>query len=119
MPPIRILIADRSERLRAVVRDAVAEEPDLVAIEDGDSEVDVMLNAAAADVVVIGMTGGSLPVVAERLLDEYPDIGVVAIDIDPDQGVILQLRPQLTRIAELSPRALSAALRKATSRSAV
>jgi hypothetical protein len=116
MPPIRILIADPSDRLQTVVRSAVADQPDLVTLEDGKREIEVMLYAEAADVVVLSMSGDQLPAVAQRLLDEYPDIGVIAIDVDRHQGLILQLRTQLTPFVDVSPDALITAIRKAASR---
>jgi DNA-binding NarL/FixJ family response regulator len=116
MPPIRILIADRSDRLQTVVRSAVVDQADLVTLDDGHSEIDVMLNAEAADVVVLSMSGDNLPAVAHRLLDEYPDIGVIAIDVERDQGLILQLRAELTPFVKVSPDALISAIRKAASR---
>ena len=119
MPPIRILIADRSDRLQSVVRSAVADQPDLLTLEDGDSEIEVMLGAEAADVVVLSMSGGQLPAAAQRLLDEYPAIGVIAIDVDRREGLIVQLRAQLTQFVEISPDALINAIRKAAGRLAV
>jgi hypothetical protein len=123
MPPIRILIGDRSERLQSAVRSAVADQPDLVTLEDGHSEdghseIDVMLHAEAADVVVLSMCGDELPAAAQRLLDEYPDIGVIAIDVDRHQGLILQLRAQLTPFVEVNAEALTTAIRRAACRSA-
>jgi hypothetical protein len=116
MPPIRILIADRSDRLQSVVRSAVADQPDLVMLEDGHSEIEVMLGAEAADVVVLSMSGDQLPAVAQRLLDEYPALGVIAIDVDRHEGLIVQLRSQLTRFVEISPDALINAIQKAAGR---
>jgi 3-dehydroquinate synthase class II len=116
MPRLRILVADTSEALRAVVRHAVADQPDLVTIENGVGDVEFMLNAEDADVVVVGMAGEDFPAIAERLLDEYCNIGVVAIDTDRNHGVILRLRPQHVVISELSPPTLGAAIRMAATR---
>jgi siroheme synthase len=118
MPPIRILIADPSDTLHAVVRRAVADQPDLVTIENGKSEVEFMLQAEAADAVIVAMAGEHLPPIAERLIDEYADIGVVAIDIDRNQGVVFRPRPQPVEIGELSPPTIGAAIRTAAARSA-
>jgi DNA-binding NarL/FixJ family response regulator len=115
MPAIRILIADRSDRLQSAVRSAIADQPDLVTLEDGHSEIEVLLHAEAVDVVVLSMSGNHMPAVAQRLLDEYPDIGVIAIDLDRHQGLILQLRAQLTQFVEISSDALITAIRRAAS----
>jgi DNA-binding NarL/FixJ family response regulator len=112
MPPIRVLLAETVARLRAEVRDALAGQPDLIVVGDASDEVEVLLQAERADVVIVGMSGTTLPSTAERLIDEYPRIGVIAIDIDREQGLLYQLRPQLSRIAELTPAGLAAAIRR-------
>jgi siroheme synthase len=116
MSPIRILIADPNDRLQPVVHRAIADQPDLVTIENGNGEVDLMLRAEAADAVIVTMAGEDLPPIAERLIDEYAHVGVVAIDINRNQGVVVQPRPQPVKIGELSPPTLGAAIRLAAKR---
>ncbi len=116
MPPIRILIADPSETLHALVHRAIADQPDLVTIENGHTEVDVILRAEAADAVIVAMAGEQVPAIVDRLIDEYADIGVVAINIDRNKGVVFRPRPQPVEIGELSPPALGAAIRMSAAR---
>lgn len=115
MPPIRILLAETADGLRAVVNHALAGQPDLIVVGSANGEVEVLLQAERVDVVIVGMSGTALPSVAERLVDEYPRIGVLAIDVDRAQGLLYQLRPQLAQIAELTPAVLTAAIRQAAS----
>lgn len=112
MPPIRILLAETVVGLRAEVRHAVLGQPDLIVVGDASGEVEVLLQAEDADVVIVGMSGTGLPSIAERLLDEYPWIGVLAIDVDREQGLVYQLRPQLARIAGCTPAVLAEAIRQ-------
>jgi len=113
MPPIRILLAETAAGLRAEVRNALVGQPDLIVVGDASGEVEVLLQAERADVVIVGMSGTTLPPIAERLVGEYPRIGVLAIDIDREQGLLYQLRPQLAQIAQLTPAGLAAAIRLA------
>lgn len=115
MRPIRILLAEQASELRTVVRGALADQPDVTVIGDVSDEVEVLLQAEQANVVIVEMSGTALPAVVERLVDEYPRIGVLALDIDRDRGLLYQLRPQLTQIAELTPGVLAAAIRQAAS----
>jgi DNA-binding NarL/FixJ family response regulator len=115
MPSIRILLAEAAAGLQTMVHNALAGRPDLVVIGDASDEVDVLLQAAGADVVIIGMSSTTLPSVAERLLEEYPRLGVLAIDVDRERGLLYQLRPQLTEFVQLTPAILAAAIRRAAS----
>jgi hypothetical protein len=111
--PIRIVLAETPSPLRSLVREALAGEPDLVVVVDTDDEVAALLHAGHADVVLVGMSGGVLPAVAERLLDEYPRVGVVAVDLDRGHGLLYRLRPELSRIEAITPDALVEAIRRA------
>lgn len=115
MPTIRVLLAAKAVELRAVVADALIGQPDLAVIRDVGDEVEVLLHAEQADVVIVGMSGSTLPGVVERLVDEYPRIGVLALDIERGRGLLYQLRPQLDQITGLTPGELTAAIRQAAS----
>lgn len=113
MRSIRIALADSPDRLRHAVRRVLVNEPDLVVVAEADGDVAVLLVAGRADVVIVGMTGGEPPTIAERLVDEYPDIGVLAVDMDRREGLLYRLRPELTSIDVLTPESLVAAIRRA------
>jgi hypothetical protein len=117
MKPLRVFIADESGTLDALVHRAIADEPDVIAIGHGDNDVEIMLRAEEADVVVIQMNDGHIPPLAERLIDEYADLGVIAVNLDRNSAVIIKLQPQLTEISDISrPTALTAAIRRAATR---
>jgi hypothetical protein len=49
--------------------------------------------------------------VAERLVDENPRIGLLAMDLDRARGWVYQLRPQLTQIDSVTTAELADAIR--------
>ena len=114
MPLIRILLVEVMAGLRALIRSALAGEPDFVVVGEARDEVEALLQAGRADVFIMGMSGTTLPPVAERIVDEYPWAGVLAVDLDRGQGLLYRLRPQLSQISDLTPTGLAAAIRRAT-----
>lgn len=117
MRPIRIALADMHPSLRRLVDVGIADQPDLVVVGSATSEITLMLSARDADVVVASMHGGEPPAIAERLLDEYPDLGVVCIDVVGGQGLVVRWEPRSTRLAAISPETVAAAIRMATAES--
>jgi DNA-binding NarL/FixJ family response regulator len=113
--PTRILVADRSTLLRAAVHNAVMGEPDLELVEISGSEMDMLLRVAEAhaDLVVVAMTARTLPPLAERLLDENPQLAVLAVDLDRAEGLLHRVWPNTTLIQDLSADGLTAVLRRA------
>jgi len=107
--PIRILLVEPPPGLGAVL----AGEPDLTVIGEPHDEVDVLLQAAEADVVILRAAGTATVATAERLLDEYPGIAVFAIDGDGVRGRLHRLRPQVTELGEVTPAGLVVAIRHA------
>jgi hypothetical protein len=116
---IRVLLAGAPGPLHAAVRAAVALERDLIIVGQTSGEVETLLDAGrvGADVVVVGMSAHRLPPVAERLVDEFPSIGVLGIDLDRNEVAAYRLRPQVVRIAGGGGPGLVAAIRQAAQRS--
>jgi DNA-binding transcriptional LysR family regulator len=112
MQQVRIAISATPEELHRLVRQGSADAPDLTIVAVVDGEVALLLEAARADVVVVGAHDGP-PSVVQRLLDEYPGVGVVCVDLAGGHGAVYQLRPQLTAIDDVSPGAIVAAIRSA------
>lgn len=110
MRPIRIVLAALSARLRAVVGQALAGQPDLVVVGESGGEVELLLDAERADVVITG----ALPCVVERLLDEYPRLAVIAIDAHAARGRLYRLGPHVTQLDRVTPAGLATAIRMAT-----
>lgn len=112
MRPIRVALARMPEQLRYLVEGAVRGHPDLVVVMVDTGEVGMLLEAARSDVVVVAWSG-IVPPVVERLLDEYPHLGVVCVDVEAGRGVLYRLRPDAVPIDDVSPPALAAAIRSA------
>ena len=115
MTPTRVLVADRPTQLRAAVHNAVTGEPDLELVEISGGEIEMLLLVAEshADLVVMAMTARTLPPLAERLLDENPQLTVLALDLDQAEGLLHRVWPSTTLIQDLSADGLTAVLRRA------
>ena len=119
MRQVRIVLAEVPDELRRLVERVLAVEPDFSHVAVAGSELAVLLEAEGADVVVLAMRGDRLPAVADRLLDEYPRIGVVCVDVVAGRGGVYRLRPDYLALEEISPRTIAAAIRGAASDNAV
>ena len=115
MRQVRVVLAQVPEDLRRLVAWVLAVEPDLSFVTVAETELAVLLEAGSADVVVVAMRGGTPPPVADRLLDEYPRIGVVCIDIAAGRGAVYRLRPDFLAVEGCSPQTIAAAIRSAAS----
>lgn len=81
MRPTRIVLADLPAPLRELVLDAVHAQPDLVVVADRRGEVDLLLDARDADVVIVAVgADGAGMATAERVLDVNSDLAVLAVD---------------------------------------
>ncbi|MGC5075484.1 hypothetical protein [Agrococcus sp. DT81.2] len=115
MSTIRILLADPTPALELVVSSAVARHPDLAVVGRATGNVQLLLQAAQADVVLLETEGAALPAIAESLTDEYPHIGVVAIDAASHLAIVYQLRGHAERVSGSDAEQLVAAIRSAAS----
>lgn len=113
MTRIRILLADTTAQVREAVCAALHGVPDLQVVGESSGEVELLLRASGADVVIMPVSGHALPAVAERLVDEYPRIGVLGVDPGFRHGVLYQLRPHLEPIDPVTADCLVAAVRRA------
>ncbi len=108
---IRILLLDPGVGLRSVIGAALAGQQDLMLTGEVHGEIEALLQAAETDVVVLDVADEDLPPVAERLVDENPRIGLLAMDLDRARGWVYQLRPQLTQIDSVTTAELADAIR--------
>ncbi len=114
MSNIRILLAGTSLEVQDVLATAVIRHRDLVLTPGARDEVETLLSAEYADVVVIEWRGDDrAPAVAERLLDEYPGIGIVAIDLKNDRALMHDRVPRTTVIGPVTADSVVAAIRRA------
>ena len=115
MSIIRILLADLSPAFERAVSSAVADQDDLAVVGSATGKVQLLLQAAHADVVVLEAERATLPAIAESLTDEYPRIGVVAIDSTGHDAIVYQLRAHAERVPNSDAEQLIAAIRRAAS----
>src|SRR5688572_16380376 len=101
MRQIRIALTGIPVQLRRLVEQGVADQSDLTIIAVATGEVALLLEGARADVVVVAMRHGEVPVLAERVLDEYPHVGVVCVDVSSGRGTVYRLRPEPMAIDEV------------------
>ncbi|MGW5192747.1 hypothetical protein ACWEOO_26120 [Kribbella sp. NPDC004138] len=111
----RILVADRPSPVIETVRAALAGQSDLELELAIGSDLELMLSAAEAeaDLVVIAMSGGAVPPLAERLLDEYPALTVLALDVERAEGILQTIASGPEAIEDLAGPRLTAVLRSA------
>jgi DNA-binding NarL/FixJ family response regulator len=111
---VRVLFGVLPAGLQAAVSEAVAQEPDIDVVGVAATPTELLLAAGTlrADVAVIAAADDELPGVATHLLDQYPDIRVVAVAPEADAALLYSLRPRLDRFSG-SPLELAKAIRAA------
>jgi hypothetical protein len=111
----RILVADRPTPVLHAVREAVVGEIDLQLEPAFGTEMDLMLAVAESepDLVVVPMSNRVVPPLAERLLDEYPRLMVLAFDADRGEGLVQTFRARGDLIEELYGERLTGVLKSA------
>ena len=114
--PIRILLAQLPNALQATLERVLSEQPDMVAsLAENYVEVLLAVGQTQADVVVIGMEDVQPPGVVSHLLDEYPSLRIILVDVVEHRGFLYELRPDLVPIGDMSsaqfPDVLRAAVR--------
>jgi DNA-binding NarL/FixJ family response regulator len=101
--PIRILLAQLPNALQATIERALSEQSDMV-VNLAENHVEVLLavGQTQADVVVIGMEHAQPPGIVSHLLDEYPILRIILVDVDDHRGFLYELRPDLVPIGDVS-----------------
>lgn len=100
MRPVRVLLGDLPTELYNAVSKAIHSQVDIEVVGVAIQPAELLLAAGMlhADVLLVGMVGRELPGVASHLLDQYPDISVLAVAPDGRQALLYALRPQIERI---------------------
>ena len=111
----RILVADRPSPVVQAVREAIAGERELELEPAFGTEMELMLTVAEVDpdLVVMAMSDRAVPPLAERLLDEYPRLTVLALDVDRAEGLVQTLGSRGDLIEQLSGERLTDVLKSA------
>jgi DNA-binding NarL/FixJ family response regulator len=113
--PVRVLLGDLPTLLHNTVSGAIRSHVELEVVGVAIQPTALLLAAGALrpDVVVLAMVGGGLPGVATHLLDQYPQLRVLAIAPDARHGILCALRPHADRVETSSMADLVDAIRAA------
>jgi len=112
VPATRIILVDLGERLSSLLHDAAKADDDLVVVGEELEEVELLMHADQADLVIVGRSGTGAAAMAERLIDENPAVTVVAVDPVENRGQISRLSPSVEDIAPVGVADLIAVARR-------
>jgi DNA-binding NarL/FixJ family response regulator len=110
---IRVLLGALPTTVRNAVSDAVIRQTDveLLGFAERPSELLHAAGTLRADVVVVETVDGRLPGIASHLVDQYPDIRVLAVTPEARTALIYTLRPHVDTVTGEKPEDLAAAIR--------
>ena len=112
VPSIRVLLGVLPATERNAISEAVDSLTDVEVVGVAERPAELLRAAGAldADVVVVATVAGGLPGIATHLIDQYPDIRVLAVT-GAGTALSYRLRPQLDEVSCATPDELAAALR--------
>lgn len=114
MVRIRILLTNLPRMLQDVLERVLADQDDMELVGYVADPIEVLLIATAREieVVILGVEDG-LPGVASHLLEERPQLKILAVSPDGRRAFLYHLQPYMVPIGELSPDGLVDAIRAA------
>lgn len=118
MRPVRVLFGVLPAPLRTALSEVIHSQADIEVVGVASQPTSLLLAAGRlrADIVVLAMVDSGLPGIASHLLDQYPQIRVVAVAADGRQALVTLMRPQVEHIAVSSPADLVGAIRSLNDR---
>ena len=111
---IRIVLAELPPMLSGIVKDTVANQPDMTVVAEF-SETDALLRALEAgggDVVIVGTKEPDEPSVPIHVLATCPDIKVLMLETQGRRAALYELRPHRRSLGDVSARRLIEAIRQ-------
>ena len=113
-PVVRIALVAFGGLLHDLILDILETQPDMLVVEDvrDCSELETVIAADPADLVLLKVDGGDLPKVCPRIFDEHPTIKVLTVRDDGRRGFLWELLPSSTALGEVSPRILVDTIRR-------
>ncbi len=114
MPPIRILLACPQMTKASLWKTILSEDPEIEIIGEADNAVDALLETGRtqAAVVVIDLPpSGQEPGLYSHLLEEYPDVKVIAVSWDGSQAIKYEKGIIRSQVQDTSPKSLKRLLR--------
>jgi hypothetical protein len=99
--------------LRDIVRDTVANEPDLEVVDEVGRLAEPLNERVVdeADVMIVGAAEPDETVLPCRLLAASPRLRVLMLALSGERGVLYELRPHRTPLRDISPSQLLAVVR--------
>ncbi len=107
-----MLLIDMPHMLRQIIREALADDPrfELVGEFTEHVGIDVAIDRTRADYVVMGADVFDSRAVRRRVLEEGPQVRVLAVDSGGSQTTLYELRAHEIALGELSPRRLASTI---------
>jgi DNA-binding NarL/FixJ family response regulator len=111
---IRIFLAGIPPMLSDIVRNTVANEPDMTVVAEfsGRRALIDALEADGGDVVIVGTKEPEEPSVPIRMLAASPHIKVLMLEIRGRSAAMYELRPHRRSLGDVSPKRLIQAIRQ-------
>jgi DNA-binding NarL/FixJ family response regulator len=106
--PIRVLLIDMPQMLREIIRRRLARDGrfEIVGEYTKDVSIAFAVDRSRADYVIVGDDVFDSRAVRRRVLEEGPQVRVLAVRPDGGQTTLHQLRPEEIDLGELSPERL-------------
>lgn len=113
-PPIRVLVANISGVVLQLVAQALAAQPDMKLVGQVEGKVEVLMAASVGvDVLILGTPQVyPMPNLCTHLLNEFPDLKIVALAHTGETAMLYWLGVRRRRIGMLSRRRLLQQIRK-------
>jgi DNA-binding NarL/FixJ family response regulator len=106
--PIRVLLIDMPQLLREIIRRRLARDERFEIVGEYTKHVSIefAVDRSRADYVIVGEDVFDSASVRRRVLEEGPQVRVLAVRPDGGRATLHQLRPEEVELGELSPERL-------------
>jgi DNA-binding NarL/FixJ family response regulator len=103
LEPTRIVLIDMPRLLREIVREAIADEPDLEVVAEHDGVVDAhAIEREGADFVIVGSEAAAGGESVRSLVASRRRIRALEVHSDGRESVLYELRPYRIPLGEIS-----------------
>jgi chemotaxis response regulator CheB len=115
MRKIRFLLANHPRMLRLLMREMIERQPDMEVVGEALDPLNVTSAAqeTEADIVVVAVNNDESQELRRRLLEQCPNIVILALSWSGNTAFIEQLRPQRRDMVDPSEATIIGALRRA------
>lgn len=115
MKKIRILLANRPQMMRELVRDMINRQNDMEVVGEVFNPVDLLVavRESEADTVILALRDSPEVGLCSHLLSEYPNLTIVGLTSHGKNAFIEQLCPRRMEIVDPSEKSILSVLRQA------